>query len=211
MHSNGEINRVRSRPVPGRKGPGRAKKTWEECVKQDLKVCGLSEAGTQDRLSWRSSVKNSRQEPTPSNGSLLQSMAEPPARRVLGMRTRSFNKTGFDWLMIDWDRPVFERCQTLLHPELTLWWSFLLADGHHKKPHNPTHPIFFFFFFFWGGGGGVCKKRGGCKKKEKSKKHKPHLHQTLTHEGLSKMAYWQTTVIRNLNTCTWRPEQNGCQ
>ena len=42
---------------------------WDECVKQDLKVCGLSEAGTQDRVSWRSSVKNSRQEPTPSNGS----------------------------------------------------------------------------------------------------------------------------------------------
>ena len=101
MRSNGEINRVRSRPVPGRKGPGRPKKTWEECEKQDLKVCGLSEAGTQDRLSWRSSVKNSRQEPTPSNGSLPQSMAAPPARRVLGMRTRSFNKTGFDWL-IDW-------------------------------------------------------------------------------------------------------------
>ena len=101
MRSNGEINRVRSRQVPGRKGPGRPKKTWEECVKQDLKVCGLTEAGTQDRLSWRSSVKNSRQEPTPSNGSLLQSMAAPPARRVLGMRTRSFNKTGFDWL-IDW-------------------------------------------------------------------------------------------------------------
>ena len=42
------------------------------------------------------------------------------------------------------DRPVFERCQTLLHPELTLWWSFLLADGaHHKKPHSPTHPLYF--------------------------------------------------------------------
>ena len=50
MRSNGEINRGRSRPVPGRKGPGRPKKTWEKCVKQDLKVCGLSEAGTQDRL-----------------------------------------------------------------------------------------------------------------------------------------------------------------
>ena len=99
MHSNGEINRVRFRPVPGRKGPGRPKKTWEECVKQDLKECGLSEAGTQDRLSWRSSVKNSRQEPTPSNGSLPQSMAAPPAGRVLGMRTRSFNKIGFDWLI----------------------------------------------------------------------------------------------------------------
>ena len=101
MRSNGEINRVRSRSVPGRKGPGRPKKTWEVCVKQDLKVCGLSEAGTQDRLSWRSSVKNSRQEPTPSNRSLPQSMAAPLARRVLGMCTCSFNKTGFDWL-IDW-------------------------------------------------------------------------------------------------------------
>ena len=40
------------------------------------------------------------------------------------------------------DRPVFEQCQTLLHPELTPWWSFPLADGaHHKKPHSPTHPI----------------------------------------------------------------------
>ena len=39
------------------------------------------------------------------------------------------------------DRPVFERCQTLLYPELTLWWSFLLVDGaHHKKPHSPIHP-----------------------------------------------------------------------
>ena len=74
MCSNCEINRVRSRPVPGRKGPGRLKKTCEECVKQDLKVCGLSEAGTQDRVSWRSSVKNSQQEPTPSNGSAPQSM-----------------------------------------------------------------------------------------------------------------------------------------
>ena len=41
------------------------------------------------------------------------------------------------------DRPVYERCQTLLHPKLTPWWSFLLADGaHHKKPHSPTHPLF---------------------------------------------------------------------
>ena len=39
------------------------------------------------------------------------------------------------------DRPVFEWCQTLLHPELTPWWSFLLTDSAHlKKPHSPTHP-----------------------------------------------------------------------
>ena len=48
-------------------------------------------------VSWRSSVKNSRQEPTPSNAP--QSMAAPPAQRLLRMRTRSFNKTGFDWLI----------------------------------------------------------------------------------------------------------------
>ena len=39
------------------------------------------------------------------------------------------------------DRPVFEWSQILLHPELTLWWSFLFADGaHHKKPHSLAHP-----------------------------------------------------------------------
>ena len=31
------------------------------------------------------------------------------------------------------DRPLFERCQTLLHPELIPWWSFLLADGAHHR------------------------------------------------------------------------------
>ena len=121
MRSNGEINRVRSRPVPGRKGPGRPKKTWEECVKQDLKVCGLSEAGTQDRLSWRSSVKNSWQEPTPSNRSLPQSMASPPARRVLWMRTRSFNKTGLDWLI---DRNyiiILVKCRTWANQKYWIW------------------------------------------------------------------------------------------
>ena len=80
MRSNGEINRVRSRPVPGRKGTGRPKKTWDECVKQDLKVCGLSEVGTQDRVSWRSSVKNSWQEPTPSNGSATEGILNPTCK-----------------------------------------------------------------------------------------------------------------------------------
>ena len=142
MRSNGEINRVRSRPVPGRKGPGRPKKTWEECVKQDLKVCGLSEAGTQDRLSWRSSVKNSRQEPTPSNGSLLQSMAAPPARRVLGMRTRSFNKTGFDWL-IDCAKSL--ACQTkenIIKKQATKFgkiWADL--ENLSKVVHSENFPI----------------------------------------------------------------------
>ena len=41
------------------------------------------------------------------------------------------------------DRPVFEWNQLVLHPVLTSWWSFLFADGaHRKKPHSPTHPKF---------------------------------------------------------------------
>ena len=38
------------------------------------------------------------------------------------------------------DRPVFERCQTLLHPELIPWWSFLLADGAPPPPPPPPPP-----------------------------------------------------------------------
>ena len=90
MCSSGEINRVRSRPVPRRKDPGRPKKTWDECVKQDLKVCGLSEAGTQDRASWRSSVKNSRQEPTLSNGAFWGCAPAPLTKLDL-----------IDWLIDD--------------------------------------------------------------------------------------------------------------
>ena len=64
--------------------------------------------GRHSGVLWRSSVKNSRQEPTLSNGSAPQSMAALPAQRVLGMRTRSFNKIWFDWL-IDWliDSPLW--------------------------------------------------------------------------------------------------------
>ena len=148
MRSNGEINRVRSRPVPGRKGPGRPKKTWEECVKQDLKVCGLSEAGTQDRLSWRSSVKNSRQEPTPSNGSLPQSMAAPPARRVLGMRTRFFNKTGFDWL-IDCIIIAVPVMATRMARPIGLSWIRLNAETILVSDHCPSKNLMRFCIFDW--------------------------------------------------------------
>ena len=67
--------------------------------KQCLIICMTILETNSHALLWRSSVKNSRQEPTPSNGSAPQNMAAPPARRVLGMRTRSFNKTGFHWLI----------------------------------------------------------------------------------------------------------------
>ena len=42
------------------------------------------------------------------------------------------------------DRPVFDQCQTLLHPELTPWWSFLLADGaHHILNKAPGNNIYY--------------------------------------------------------------------
>ena len=94
MRSSGEINRVRTRHVSGKKGPGRPKKTWEECVKTDLKAWGLTAEMTQDRATWKSSVRNGLLDRTPPSGSAPQSLAQP----VLGMRTRSSinKKTGLD-------------------------------------------------------------------------------------------------------------------
>ena len=97
MRSSGEINAVRFRKASGQKGPARAKKTWALCVKDDLKDCRLTEIMTQDRDAWRSSVRNCLLEPT-LNRSAPLSIAKPPARPVLRMRTRSSinKKTGFD-------------------------------------------------------------------------------------------------------------------
>ena len=74
-----------------------------------------------------------------------------PAKILLAEKRRESAKNGQTPSIIGicsyyvLDRPVFERCQTLLHPELTPWWSFLLDDGaHHKKPHSPTHSNFEF-------------------------------------------------------------------
>ena len=121
MRSNDEINRVRSRPVPGRKGPGRPKKTWDECVKQDLKVCGLSEAGTQDRVSWRSSVKNSRQEPPKRERSSEHGCA---SRAFWGCAPTPLTKLDLiDWLI---DRAHYEVIviirQNFMHLD---WWCLL--------------------------------------------------------------------------------------
>jgi len=37
----------------GAKGRGRSKKTWDECVRQDLKSLGLKKEWAQDRAEWR--------------------------------------------------------------------------------------------------------------------------------------------------------------
>ena len=93
--SSGEISRVRSMSIDGRRGLGRPRKTWTECVKDDLRAFNLKPCDAQDRAGWRSSVKNSKLEPTPQCGSASRSAAVRPTR---GVRTRSSinNKTGFD-------------------------------------------------------------------------------------------------------------------
>ena len=70
-----------------------------------------------------------------------------PAKNVIDRKKKGVSQNGQTPSIIGicsycvLDRPVFERCQTLLHTELTPWWSFPLANGaHHKKHHSPTHP-----------------------------------------------------------------------
>jgi len=39
--------------VSGKRCRGRAKKTWREYVKEDMKIIGLMEKDVQDRQKWR--------------------------------------------------------------------------------------------------------------------------------------------------------------
>ena len=93
--SSGEINRIRSMSNVSRRGLGRSRKTWSECVNEDLAAFRLKPCDAQDRAGWRSYVKNSKLEPTSQRGSASLSAAVRPTR---GERTRSSinNQTGFD-------------------------------------------------------------------------------------------------------------------
>ena len=83
--SSAEISKVRSMPIAGKRDRGRPYKTWSECVRKDLDAFKLKRSDAQDRVGWRSSVNNSRLEPTPQCGSASLSKARP----TRGMRTRS--------------------------------------------------------------------------------------------------------------------------
>ena len=62
------INTVLAVRVPGGNRRGRPRKTWNECVQDDLKALDLSEAATQDRDAWRLAVRQSLVAPTPQRG-----------------------------------------------------------------------------------------------------------------------------------------------
>ena len=47
--------------VVGAKGKGRPKKTWNDCVIEDMKLAGLRREDAQDRVVWRSGILGKRQ------------------------------------------------------------------------------------------------------------------------------------------------------
>ena len=51
------VSACRSITVTGEKTRGRSRKTWEECVKNDLKQLGLKKEWAQDRIVWRGLIK----------------------------------------------------------------------------------------------------------------------------------------------------------
>ena len=55
--SEGWINRVRKLKIESKKGPGRPKKTWEECVRNDRVAMGMAAINPCDRLAWRGRLR----------------------------------------------------------------------------------------------------------------------------------------------------------
>ena len=53
---------------PWQEGRGRPRKTWAECVKTDIRDCGLSAVDPQDRVAWRAAVRLCRVGTTPATG-----------------------------------------------------------------------------------------------------------------------------------------------
>ena len=96
--SSSEINRVRTMPIPGKRGPGRPAMTWDECVNKDLTDYELTASDTQNRTQWRASerkvsARDSQLAPT--------SLCGSPSARMdsacrMGPRTRSSIKTKRD-------------------------------------------------------------------------------------------------------------------
>ena len=51
------LQRIMRTEAPGRRPRGRPKKTWKECLKQDMEAAGLQETVAEDRAAWRAAIK----------------------------------------------------------------------------------------------------------------------------------------------------------
>lgn len=63
--SDGWINRCRDVQPRREKGPGRPKKTWGECIRNDRIVCGMTKTDPQERVEWRAKLRIAKTRQTP--------------------------------------------------------------------------------------------------------------------------------------------------
>ena len=62
------IKSITKMALPARRGRGRPRKTWMECVSKDLLQCNLTGVSPLDRVAWKAGVQASRLLPTPVSG-----------------------------------------------------------------------------------------------------------------------------------------------
>ena len=62
------INSITRMPLPGGRKEGRPRKTWSECVKNDIEACNLSALDPQNRDAWRKAIRPCQVLPTPDPG-----------------------------------------------------------------------------------------------------------------------------------------------
>ena len=62
-------NSITKLPIPGTRGRGRPRKSWSDCVRDDLEACSLGGTDPQNRGAWRAGVRrSSRLLSTPATG-----------------------------------------------------------------------------------------------------------------------------------------------
>ena len=54
---NEPLSRINQVEAPGRRPRGRPKKTWKQCVNQDMAAAGVQEAAAADRAVWKTAIK----------------------------------------------------------------------------------------------------------------------------------------------------------
>jgi len=69
MRSSSCINTVTSLKVSGRGKRGRPRKTWSQCIQDDLAACNLTDSDALNRITWRTNLRrSSRLLPTSASG-----------------------------------------------------------------------------------------------------------------------------------------------